>query len=286
MTIRALTLLLTILLLASPALAAEPEPTLKKIKRTNTIALGYRESSRPFSFVGDDGKPAGYSVDLCTRVAAAVGKELGLPSLQTKWVKLTVENRMPSVMNGAVDLECGSTTASLKRQEQVDFSLLTFVDGGSLLVTDSSNIVGVMSLIGKRVAVIPGTTTEKSLEEALKRHTVTATVVPVKDHAAGVAALDAGTADAYASDRVILIGIGRTSKDPAKLSLVDDMFSYEPYGLMMRRGDPAFRLSVNRALAGMYRSREVVPIFEKWFGSMSTAGHLIGAMYIINGLPE
>lgn len=286
MTIRALTLLLTILLLASPALAAEPEPTLKKIKRTNTIALGYRESSRPFSFVGDDGKPAGYSVDLCTRVAAAVGKELGLPSLQTKWVKLTVENRMPSVMNGTVDLECGSTTASLKRQEQVDFSLLTFVDGGSLLVTDSSNIVGVMSLIGKRVAVIPGTTTEKSLEEALKRHTVTATVVPVKDHAAGVAALDAGTADAYASDRVILIGIGRTSKDPAKLSLVDDMFSYEPYGLMMRRGDPAFRLSVNRALAGMYRSREVVPIFEKWFGSMSTAGHLIGAMYIINGLPE
>ena len=286
MTVRSLTLLLTLVLLVSPALAAEPEPTLKKIKRTNTIALGYRESSRPFSFVGEDGKPAGYSVDLCTRVAAAVGKELSLPNLQTKWVKLTVENRMQSVMNGTVDLECGSTTASLTRQEQVDFSLLTFVDGGSLLVTDASNIVGVMSLIGKRVAVIPGTTTEKSLDAALKRNTVAATIVQVKDHAAGVAALDSGAADAYASDRVILIGIGRTSKDPAKLSLVDDMFSYEPYGLMMRRGDPAFRLSVNRALAAMYRSREVVPIFEKWFGSMSTAGHLIGAMYIINGLPE
>ena len=286
MTIRALTLLLTILLLASPALAAEPEPTLKKIKRTNTIALGYRESSRPFSFVGDDGKPAGYSVDLCTRVAAAVGKELGLPNLQTKWVKLTVENRMPSVVNGTVDLECGSTTASLKRQEQVDFSLLTFVDGGSLLVTDGSQIIGVATLGGKRVAVIPGTTTQQSLEDAMKRYSVTATVVPVKDHAAGVAALDAGTADAYASDRVILIGIGRTSKDPAKLSLVDDFFSYEPYGLMMRRGDPAFRLSVNRALAAMYRSKAVVPIFEKWFGSMSTAGPLIAVMYAINGLPE
>lgn len=286
MRVRSLTLLLTLVLLVSPALAAEPEPTLKKIKRTNTIALGYRESSRPFSFVGEDGKPAGYSVDLCTRVAAAVGKELGLPSLQTKWVKLTVENRMQSVINGTVDLECGSTTASLTRQEQVDFSLLTFVDGGSLLVTDASNIVGVMSLIGKRVAVIPGTTTEKSLDAALKRNTVAATIVQVKDHAAGVAALDSGAADAYASDRVILIGIGRTSKDPAKLSLVDDMFSYEPYGLMMRRGDPAFRLSVNRALAAMYRSREVVPVFEKWFGSMTTAGHLIGAMYIINGLPE
>lgn len=286
MTIRALTLLLTVALLASPALAADPEPTLKKIKRTNTIAMGYRESSRPFSFVGDDGKPAGYSVDLCTRVAAALGKELALPGLQTKWVKLTVENRMPSVMNGTVDLECGSTTASLKRQEQVDFSLLTFIDGGSLLVTDRAQIVGVASLGGKRVAVIPGTTTEKSLDEAMKRWSVNATVVPVKDHAAGVAALDSGAADAYASDRVILIGIGRTSKDPAKLSLVDDYFSYEPYGLMLRRGDPAFRLSVNRSLAAMYRSREVVPIFEKWFGSMSTAGPLIGAMYVINGLPE
>jgi ABC-type amino acid transport substrate-binding protein len=190
------------------------------------------------------------------------------------------------VVNGAVDLECGSTTASLKRQEQVDFSLLTFVDGGSLLVTDGSQIIGVATLGGKRVAVIPGTTTEKSLDEAMKRYSVTATVVPVKDHAAGVAALDSGAADAYASDRVILIGIGRTSKDPAKLSLVEDFFSYEPYGLMMRRGDPAFRLSVNRALAAMYRSRAVVPIFEKWFGSMSTAGHLIGAMYVINGLPE
>ena len=286
MTIRALTLLLAVTLLASPAVAADPEPTLKKIKRTNTIALGYRESSRPFSFVGEDGKPAGYSVDLCTRVAAAVGKELALASLQTKWVKLTVENRMPSVVNGTVDLECGSTTASLKRQEQVDFSLLTFIDGGSLLVTDQAQIVGVASLGGKRVAVIPGTTTEKSLDEAMKRWSVNATVVPVKDHAAGVAALDSGAADAYASDRVILIGIGRTSKDPSKLSLVNDYFSYEPYGLMMRRGDPAFRLSVNRALAAMYRSRDVVPIFEKWFGSMSTAGPLIGAMYVINGLPE
>lgn len=286
MMIRSLTLLLTLALLAGPALAAEPEATLKKIKRTNTITLGYRESSRPFSFVGDDGKPAGYSVDLCTRVAAAVGKELSLPNLQTKWVKVTVENRMQAVANGTVDLECGSTTASLKRQELVDFSLLTFVDGGSLLVTDSSQILGVSTLSGKRVAIIPGTTTEKSLNDAIKRHTVSPTLVPVKDHAAGVPALDAGTADAYASDRVILIGIGRTSKDPAKLSLVEEFFSYEPYGLMMRRGDPDFRLSVNRTLAATYRSREIVPIYEKWFGSMSTAGQLIAAMYLINGLPE
>ena len=282
----ALALLVLLAVLAGPATAQEIRPTLDKIKETGAIQLGHRDASAPFSFVGQDGQPVGYSVDLCTRVAAAVGKELGLPNLQTKWVKLTVENRIPSVVNGTVDLECGSTTASLKRQEQVDFSLLTFVDGGSLLVTDGSQIIGVATLGGKRVAVIPGTTTEKSLEDAMKRYSVTATVVPVKDHAAGVAALDSGAADAYASDRVILIGIGRTSKDPAKLSLVDDFFSYEPYGLMMRRGDAAFRLSVNRELAAMYRSKAVVPIFEKWFGSMSTAGPLIAVMYAINGLPE
>jgi ABC-type amino acid transport substrate-binding protein len=284
--IRSLTLFLAIALLAGPALAAEPEDTLKKIKRTNTITFGHRESSRPFSFVGDDGKPAGYSVDLCTRVAAGVGKELGLPNLQVKWVKVTVENRMQAVATGTIDLECGSTTASLSRHEQVDFSLLTFIDGGSLLVTDASGIRGVGTLGGKRVGIIPGTTTETKLNEALRKQAVSVTMVPVKDHAAGVAALDVGTADAYASDRVILIGVGRTSKSPEKLSLVDEFFSYEPYGLMLRRGDPAFRLSVNRVLAADYRSREVVPIFEKWFGSMTTAGPLVGAMYLINGLPE
>jgi ABC-type amino acid transport substrate-binding protein len=271
---------------AEPALAADLEGTLKKIKATNTITLGYREASRPFSFTGDDGKPAGYSVDLCTRIAADVGKQLGLPTLQVKWVKVTVADRMRAVASGAIDMEFGSTTMSLSRQAEVDFSIMTFVDGGSLLVTDASSIRGISTLGGKRVAVIPGTTTEKSLNEALKKQGVTATVVPVKDHDAGVAALDGGTADAYASDRVLLIGIGRTSKNPEKLSLVQEFFSYEPYGIMLRRNDSAFRLSVNRALATLYRSGDVLPIYEKWFGSMTTAGPMIGARYLMNSLPE
>ena len=284
--IRSLTLLLLTLLLAGPALGAELEGTLKKIKATNTITLGYREFARPFAFVGDDGKPAGYSVELCTRIAASIAKELALPSLQVKWVKVTLENRIQSVVNGTVDLECGSTTASLSRQEQVDFSLMTFLDGGSLLVTDASGVRGISTLGGKRVGVVPGTTTEKALAAVLRKHGVTATVVPLKDHAAGVAALDNRTIDAYASDRTILIGMGRTSKNPEKLSLVEEFFSYEPHGFVLKRGDAGFRLSVNRALAAMYRSAEVVPIFEKAFGSMSTAGPLIAAMYLMNGLPE
>ena len=277
---------LAVLLLAGPAAGAELEGTLKKIKSTNTITLGYRDSSRPFSFQGDDGKPAGYSVDLCTRIAADVGKELALSNLQVKWVKVTVENRIPLVVNGTIDLECGSTTASLSRQEQVDFSLQTFVDGGSLLVTDASGIRSIASLDGKRVAVIPGTTTQTSLAAAIRKRGITPTVVTVKDHAAGVAALDAGTADAYASDRLILIGVGRTAKQRDKIQLVDEFFSYEPYGLMLRRGDAAFRLSVNRTLAGLYRTGEIEPIVEKWFAGMTGAVSVLRAMYMINALPE
>lgn len=284
--IRSLTPLLVTLMVAGSALGAELDGTLKKIKATNTLTLGFREFARPFAFVGGDGKPAGYSVELCTRIASALAKELALPGLQVKWVKVTPENRIQSVVNGTIDLECGSTTASLSRQELVDFSLMTFLDGGSLLVTDASGIRGISTLGGKRVGVAPGTTTEKALASALTRHGVTATVVSVKDHAAGVTALDNGSIDAYASDRTILIGMGRTSKNPEKLSLVEEYFSYEPHGFALKRGDAAFRLSVNRALAALYRSGEVVPIFEKSFGSMSTAGPLIGAMYLMNGLPE
>jgi ABC-type amino acid transport substrate-binding protein len=284
--IRALTLLLATLFLAAPALGADLDGTLKKIKSTNTITLGHREDARPFAFVGDDGKPAGYSVDLCTRIAASVAKELALPNLQVKWVKVTLANRIQSVVNGTVDLECGATTASLSRQEQVDFSLMTFLDGGSLLVTDASGISGISTLGGKRVAVVPGTTTEKALATALSKRGVSATVVPVKNHAEGVAALDSRAIDAYASDRAILIGMGRTSNNPEKLALIDEFFSYEPHGFMLKRGDAGFRLSVNRALAAMYRTGEVAPIFEKSFGSMTTAAPMILNMYLINGLPE
>jgi len=282
---RLLTSLLAAVLLATPVSAAEPD-TLQKIKSSNTITMGYREDARPFAYTGDDSKPAGYSVELCTRIAATIARQLGLTNLQTKWVKVTPENRLTSVINGTIDLECGSTTASLSRQEQVDFSLMTFVDGGSLLVTDASGVTGIATLDGKKVAVVPGTTTEKALTMAIAKRGVRTTVVQVKNHAEGVAALDNKTIDAYASDRTLLIGMGRTSKSPEKLSLVDEYFSYEPHGFVLRRGDAAFRLAVNRGLAGMYRTGEVAPIFEKYFGSMTTAGPLIVNMYLMNGLPE
>ena len=284
--IRLLTTLLTIVLLASPVYAQHHQSTLDKIKTTKTISMGYRESSFPFSYIGEDKKPAGYSVDLCTRVAAGVQQQLGLADLAIQWVVVTPENRLGMVANGALDLECGSTTSTLSRQEQVDFSYMTFVDGASILVRGSGDINKLSDLGGKRIAVVPGTTTEKVMADALQKAKITVQTIKVKEHAEGIAALENGTADAYASDRVILIGLAMQAKDPTTLAIADQYFSYEPYGLMLRRGDADFRLAVNRVLARLYRSGEIVPIYERWFGSFERTSNLLQAMYLLHSLPE
>jgi ABC-type amino acid transport substrate-binding protein len=190
------------------------------------------------------------------------------------------------VEQGKVDIECGTTTASLSRQEKVDFSLMTFVDGGSLLIRAGSPLRSMSDLGGKKIAVIPGTTTQTALTKFLKEEFVTLEQVPVKDHMEGRAALENGTVEAYASDSGILIGLALTSTDPKRFELAEGRFSYEPYGFMMRRNDPAFRLAVNRALAALYRSADVVPIYDRWFGVLGKPGDAILAMYMLNGLPE
>jgi glutamate/aspartate transport system substrate-binding protein len=266
--------------------AAQHTGTLKKIKESKTIVLGYRDSSWPFSYVGDDGKPAGYSVDLCLRIAEAVQAELGLPDLRRQWVKVTPDDRIKAVSDGRIDIECGTTTASLSRQALVDFTLTTFIDGGSLLATDASGIETVKDLGGKRVALIRGTTTESALTKALHTYMVSPQIVVVKDHAEGLVALENGTADAYASDRVILIGLGRRSKDPTKLTLSPQLFSYEPYGFMLRRGDADFRLTTNRALSRLFRSEDIVRIYSKWFGDIARPSVALLMMYAITAVPE
>ena len=169
--------LLASLVLAGPALGQNLDGTLKKIKTSGTLTIGYRESSPPFSFMGPDKRPVGYSIDLCMHVAGVIQKQLGLANLKLAWVPVTSENRIDMVAQGKVDIECGTTTASLSRQERVDFSLMTFVDGGGLLTTPAANLRGPADLAGKRIAVIPGTTTEKSLAEYLKTEFVTVQTV-------------------------------------------------------------------------------------------------------------
>ena len=272
--------------LTSSAFGQPVQGTLDKIKAAKTIIMGYREASLPFSYVGDEKKPVGYTVDLCMRVAAGIQQQLGLNELRVTWTLVTPENRMAMVADGTIDLECGSTTNTLSRQAQVDFSQMIFVDGGSLLVRTASHVKSLSDIAGKRLAVIPGTTTENALAEALQKANLEVELLWVKEHSDGIAALENGTADAYASDRLILIGLALTSKDPTKLALADEYLSYEPYGLMLRRGDADFRLAVNRVLSQLYRSGQIYPIYERWFGAVDRASPLLQTMYRLNGLPE
>jgi ABC-type amino acid transport substrate-binding protein len=225
-------------------------------------------------------------VELCTRIAGAIQQRLGLKDLAVRWVPVTPSTRIPELIRGGVDIECGSTTITFSRMEQVDFSFLTFVDGGSLLATAASKVTGVGDLGGKRVAAVPGTTTERALAAAMQKNMVSARVIEVADHAEGLDALETGKADAYASDRVLLAGLTLKAKDASKLVLSNQLYSYEPYALMIRRGDTAFRVEVNRALAALYRSGAIQPIYEKWFGPFDRAGSLIQAVYLLQSLPE
>ena len=277
--------LLTALIVAGPVWSQDLDGTLKKIKTSSTLTLGYLESAPPFSFPGPDRRPVGYSIDLCTHVASAIQKQLGI-DLKLNWVPVTTENRIDMVASGKVDIDCTTTTATLSRQEKVDFSLMTFADGGGLLTKSDLKLGAVADLADKRITVIPGTTTETALQKFLKEEFVSVKYVPVKNHLEGLAAVEKGLAEAFASDRGILIGLAVTSKDPSRFALPNVLFSYEPYGFMLRRNDAGFRLAVNRALAGLYRSGGIAPIYERWFGAFGKPSQAIQAMYMLNGLPE
>lgn len=272
--------------LAGPAGAQEFTPTLQKIKDSGAINLGYRETSLPFSFLDKDGKPAGYSVELCQQVAHAVRQSLKLAELKINWVLVTPADRISRLVKGTIDLGCETTTITFARMEQVAFSHMIFVDGGSLLATAASGIGRVNDLPGKRVGVIPNTTTEKALATALARESVQAQLVLVQEHAEGLQALEDGKIDAYASDRVLLAGLLGRAKNPANFRLSGEFYSYEPYGLTMRRGDNAFQAWVNRALSALYRSGQIVPIYERWFGPFATASPLVQALYLLHSWPE
>jgi len=270
---------------AATALAAEAPDPLKKIKATRTITLGYSETAVPFSFVGNDNRPQGYSVDLCKRIADGIQQQLGLTELKINWVKVDVATRILATVKGTVDIECGSTTHTLSREEQVDFSNMTFVDGGSFISKARNKLATIKELSGRKISVIPGTTTEKVLKTALDQAQVRAEIIPVQTHAEGFSSLREDRVDAYASDRMILIGLALNAIDAQSYRLSDEMFSYEPYALMMRR-DADFRLAVNRELARLYRSGDILNLYARWYGPLGEPSTLLKAMYFLNALPE
>ena len=278
-----------IALLCSSAAAVAAEPptgTLKAIRDRGAVVIGYLKDANLMSFVGPDGQPSGYSVDLCRVIAEDAGKAAGLSQAKVQYVPVTLDNRFDMVASGKVDIECATSTVTLSRMEKVDFTQMTFLSGGSLLVKRGSGIHSVAGLVDETVAVIPGTTTEKALRTALDKSFVNAKVVLVKDHAEGMSALEAGKVSAYASDRVILVGLLVESGRLEKFGLAEEQFSYEPYGFMVRRNDADFRLVANRALARLYRTGDVLKTFERWFGKFGQPSPPLAIMYLINATPE
>jgi glutamate/aspartate transport system substrate-binding protein len=270
---------------APPARAGSPD-TLAHIKAGKRINVAFSGDSLPFSFVGNDNKPAGYSIDLCQRVIAHIGRIVGVPDLKVNWLVGTVAERLAMVASGKADLDCANTTATATRMQSVDFSSLVFIDGGGLLVKAGSKVEKVPDLEGKNVGVIAGTTTEARLETMLRQRLVNAKVTKVRDGNEGVAMLESGSLDAFASDKVKLIGLAVQAKDPAQLALLAEDLSIEPIAFALPRNDSAFRLEVNKALTQIYIGSDLEAIFAQWLGKLGRPSGLLAAMYLLNSIPN
>ena len=259
---------------------------LNAIQKSGVIRLGHLSDSPPFSYYDDKGAPQGYSVELCKHVAESVQEQLNLASLRIEWVPLTLPERIPAVRDRRVDIECGTTTWTLSRQQEVDFSLMTFVDGATVLVRGDSDMLRLADLNGKRVAVVPTTTTAISLKAAVNARALSTVIVPVGSPEEGVAKLRQGTVDGYASDRVLLLGQALATKGGDNFRVLDEDFSVEPYALVLARGDPDFRLAINRSLSGLYRSGNIEAIFNRWLGPLGRPSTLLTALYYLQSIPE
>jgi ABC-type amino acid transport substrate-binding protein len=268
-------------------LAAAAQGRLERIKSTGKITVAHAEDAQPFAFRGTDGQPDGYSIELCKRVIAGIQAQLKLAKLDIKWVAGTTPERLKLVAAGKADLECGITTHTLRRQEQVEFSLPIFVDGGGVLVPKGSPIVTLPGLDGRKISVVRGTTTEQRLRDVLKQRGIEGQLVPAEDRKRAFEMLDRGEVQAYAGDRAVLIGQVLTTKTSTPdWTLLDADISYEPYAFALPRGDPALRLAVDRAIAAVYRSRQIEDVYARWFGRFGPPQPLLRAMFILNQIPE
>lgn len=279
-------LIVAALTAVAPALAQDL--TLDKIRSSGEIAIGYRVDAAPFSSAEEGEEPQGYSIDLCLEAVQDLKRELALPALKVRYVTVDPSDHVDKLNAGDVDLVCGATTVTLKRRERASFSILTFVTGSELLVHDDSGIRGAYDLEGRRVGVRRGTTTEATLSAGLARLEIDASIVPFSQHADGLEALEEGRIDAYYGNRILLIGLADQAKEPERLTLSSRFLTYEPYALMMRRDSSDFRLSVDRTISRLYRTRDIDEYFEKWFGELGAFQNelLIKGLYQLQALPE
>ncbi len=274
--------LLAVLLLAAPAAAQEAPPlgpltgTLRKVREAGAIALGHREASVPFSFLDARGQPIGYSVDLCREIVDAVAEELGFAQLAITWRAVTPESRIRAVVDGEIDLECGSTTSTAERQRQVAFSPVFFLAGTKLLVPRDSPVRSLRDLAGRTVVATAGTTNEAAIRTLSERQNLGIRLITEPDHAASFAKLAGGGAGAFASDDVLLHGLIATAPGGGGFRVAGPLLSYEPYALMFRRADPAFAALVGRTFERLAQERVLGEIYNRWFTRRLPTGELLG----------
>ena len=262
--------LLSVLLLglaASPSAAQELTGTLKKIKDTGTITLGHRESSVPFSYYNDKQEPIGYAIDLCMKIVDAVRTDLKVPDLRVRFNPETPATRIPLIANGTIDLECGSTTNTLARQKQVAFSLTDFVTTTRFVSKAADGLKTLGDLRGRTVVTTSGTTTIRLLNDLNAAQKLDLNIIPAKDHSDSFLMVESGRASAFFMDDVLLASLVAGSRSPREYVISAEPLSVEPYGLMLRRDDPAFKEIVDRTMRQVYQSGEIDQIYAKWFTS-------------------
>ncbi len=251
--------------LSSPTSFAADSRVLERIKERGSINMGHRESSVPFSYIGRDGEPQGYSIDLCMKIIDAVKKELKMPKLEINLVPVTSQTRIALMANGTIDIECGSTTNNLTRQKQVDYLPVTFITGTKIASRKGSGITELEDLDGKTVALSLGTTNEKAIKRVAKANGINIKTLMVKDHPQGWLSVESGRADAYASDDVLLYGLISKSKKPDNFQVTGRFLSYDPYGIMVPQNDSLYRRIGTVTMADLMRSGEARKIYDKWF---------------------
>jgi glutamate/aspartate transport system substrate-binding protein len=260
--------LLALGLLATGAAAQTSEglsPTLADIKKNHVVHLGYRESSPPFSFLDQANRPIGYSLELCEAVVDEIGVEVDDPNLKIEYVKVTSDDRIQAVLDKKIDLECGSTTANAERAKQVAFSPLMFVAGTKLMVPKASSVQSVTDLKGKTVVVTKGTTNEQAMHNADKKFSLGLNIVTAPDHEQSYQMLSDGKVDAFATDDILLYGLIVRHKSQDKFRVTGDFLSYDPYGIMFRKGEPQLSAVVERTFRKLGSGHDLIPLYNKWF---------------------
>ncbi|HEX3058456.1 MAG TPA: amino acid ABC transporter substrate-binding protein [Usitatibacter sp.] len=262
-TMKAAAAALACALFAAPALAQEG--TLDKIKKTGTITVGHRDASIPFSYYDDKQQPVGYAVDICMRIVSAVKQELKLSSIQVNYQLVTSANRIPLMANGTIDLECGSTTNNIERQKQVWFTNTHFVTANRWIAKKSSNIKALNDLKGKTIVSTAGTTNIKQITEINAAQNLGMNIVSANGHPEAFQMVETGRAVAFVMDDILLYSLAAQSRSPKDYAISASALSVEPYGIMIRKDDAAFKKVVDKATADLYSSGAIKAIYDKWF---------------------